>query len=972
MNRKNFFTFATLIMVLITVLTTSLLSQTVVEPAAVPEFSVPGGFYTNNFTDTLRSSTPNALIRYTLDGSDPRTSPTVLRHYSPAIIPIDPESTVGQRGKTPGVVLRACTFAPDHSLSESVTHTYVFINKIGTLSPDGTKPGSNWPNPTYSPQYIDYGMDPNVLNDPRYKDLIDDALLAIPSISIVTDLKNLFAADSGIYVNAMMEGSDWERPASIELLNPDNSEGFQINAGIRIRGGWSAHGDNPKHAFRFFFRSEYGEGKLKYPLFENEGVDEFDKIDLRTSQNYAWSYPGHQGEYNIMIRDVFSRDLQREIGRPYTRSRFYHLYIDGYYWGLFQTQERAEARFAASYFGGNVEDYDVVKVSSSYTIEATDGNLDAWLQVWNMCNSGFSTNTNYFKLQGLNTDGTRNPAYKVLVDIDNLIDYMLIIFYTGNFDSPTTKFGSNKGPNNFYAIYDRTASDGFRFYVHDAEHTLRTTAGEGPGIGLYENRVNIGTLTDGYKMEVSSFNQFHPQWLHFKLSNNAEYRLRFADHAYKHLFNQGWMTPAKAIPLFLARAQEIDLAIIGESARWGDTYHEPPRTKDDDWQKAIDDIVDNYFPLRTNIVIDQLKAANLYPDIDPPVFSNNNITITTSTVDIEPGYTLRLLNPNSTTGIIQYTMDGQDPRNIGGSVSGSALDGGDEAEITLNSTTVIKARVLNGTTWSALHQLILFAADNTGNLKLTEINYHPLDGDSVSDNEYEFLELKNIGTTPVNLSQANFTAGIIYSFPLGAIIDPDKFIVLVSNREEFNNRYGFMPDGEYSGQLDNGGELITLCAASGDTIFSILYNDQSPWPLTADGGGYSLVPTEINPVGNQNDPTHWRASYAVNGSPGLDDLPTTAINHAPVGIPTGFALDQNFPNPFNPETTIHYTLRSGGKVRLIAYDLTGRLVAVLVNGVQNGGSHQVTFTATGLSSGIYFYRLQSPDGTLTKKMVLIR
>jgi hypothetical protein len=870
--------------------------------------------------------------------------------------------------------LRACAGAPDYALSEPVTHTYIFLNKIGLLSSDGIKPGTGWPDPGYSPQYIDYGMDPAVLNDSRYDDLIDDALLDIPTISLVTDLKHLFGADSGIYMNAMDDGPEWERPASMELVNPDGAEGFHINAGIRIRGGWSAHPDNPKHAFRFFFRSEYGDDKLNYPLFENEGVGQFDKIDLRTSQNYAWSYPGHQGEYNIMIRDVFSRDLQREIGQPYTRSRFYHLYINGYYWGLFQTQERPEARFATSYFGGSVEDYDVVKVSGDFTyaVEATDGNLDAYRQVWELCKAGFSTNTNYFKIQGLNTDGSRNPGYTVLVDMDNLIDYMLIIFYAGNFDSPTTKFGSNKGPNNFYAIYNRNSQDGFRFFIHDAEHTLRTTWGEGPGIGLYENRVNIGTLTDGFKMEVSDFSRFHPQWLHFKLSSNVEYRIRFADHVYKHFFNQGWMTPAKTIPLFLSRAREIDLAIIGESARWGDTYLNPPGTKDDYWQVAIDDIVDNYFPVRTEIVLDQLKEVDLYPAIDPPVFSHDDITITANSLDIEAGYLLKLQNPNSNTGSIYYTTDGQDPRIIGGTVAASAVPGDDETEITVNTSTLVKARVLDGSTWSALHQLILLSDDSYANLKLTEIHYHPADRDTISDNEYEFLEFKNTGIIPIYLSQAYFTTGINYTFAGETILEPDHFIVLASNRDEFNIRYNFMPYGEYSGQLDNGGEWLTLCDAASDTILAVLYDDNDPWPTSPDGDGYSLAPAEINPQGDPNDPAYWRPSYAVHGSPGRDDTPDTSVNPPPPGMPTGFKLDQNFPNPFNPGTMIKYSLPTDGKVTLIVYDLAGREVSVLVKGFQTAGGHQVIFSAAGLSSGIYFYRLQTATLGITRKMVMLK
>ncbi|MFH1195861.1 MAG: lamin tail domain-containing protein [bacterium] len=939
----------------------------------IPEFSVTRGFYDSSFDVTISAETAGAKIKYTLDGSDPIGSPTALHQNAPATVHVDPESTTGNRDKTPGVVLRACTLFPDNSLSESVTHTYLFINKVPTLSPEGVKPGPGWPDPGFNQQYIDYGMSQTVLNDSRYKNVIDDALISVPTFSLVTDLDNLFDPSTGIYMNALESGDTWECPASVELLNPDGSEGFQINCGIRIRGGWSAHGDNPKHAFRLFFREEYGKKNLDYPLFENEGVDEFDKMDIRTSQNYAWSYPGHLGQYNIMIRDVFSRDLQAQTGNQFTRSRAYHLYINGVYWGLFQTQERSEARFAASYYGGTVEDYDVIKTNGTSNIEATDGTLDAWKDVWNLCRSGFTGNKNYFKVQGKNEDGLRNTSYDVLVDVDNLIDYMMIIFYGGNYDSPCSKFASNKGPNNFFAIYNRNGKEGFKFFVHDAEHSIRTTPGEGDGIGLYENRVNIGILTDGFKMTVSDFNKFHPQWLHFKLSDNDEYKLLFADHVYKHFFNQGCMTPAKVTSLFEKRTEEIDMAIIGESARWGDLYSNPPRTKDDDWQPAIDDIIDNYFPLRTGIVLNQLKQVDLYPDIDPPVYKNNNLTVTESLLEVGSGYILKLTNPNTAKGSIIFTTDGLDPRIIGGAAAASAQDGGDEIDITINSTTVVKARILNGTTWSAIHELILFVDDNDANLKLTEIHYHPLAEDTIDDDEYEFLELKNIGNAPLNLSGAYFSDAVIFTFPESTILNPNEFFVIGANREMFNDLYSFYPSGEYAGRLDNGGEPITLCQASGDTVFSITYDDTIPWPEACDGTGVSLVPVDINPTGNLNDPVNWRTSYAVNGSPGRDDV-FSSVEDPTDAIPNEYQLSQNYPNPFNPTTVISYQLPVFGKVSLIVYDVLGREIATLVDEFQCAGIHHSTFNTLhySLASGVYFYRLQAGGTIITKKMALLK
>jgi hypothetical protein len=88
--------------------------------------------------------------------------------------------------------------------------------------------------------------------------------------------------------------------------------------------------------------------------------------------------------------------------------------------------------------------------------------------------------------------------------------------------------------------------------------------------------------------------------------------------------------------------------------------------------------------------------------------------------------------------------------------------------------------------------------------------------------------------------------------------------------------------------------------------------------------------------------------------------------------PKTFTLEQNYPNPFNPNTKISYTLQNGDKIRLSVYDVLGKEVSVLVNGVQPEGLHEVTFSADHLSSGIYFYKLQTTKATITKKMVLIK
>ena len=88
--------------------------------------------------------------------------------------------------------------------------------------------------------------------------------------------------------------------------------------------------------------------------------------------------------------------------------------------------------------------------------------------------------------------------------------------------------------------------------------------------------------------------------------------------------------------------------------------------------------------------------------------------------------------------------------------------------------------------------------------------------------------------------------------------------------------------------------------------------------------------------------------------------------------PTAFTLQQNYPNPFNPSTIINYELPISNEVKLSIYNMLGQEVRTLVNGPQEAGSHSVTFKATGLASGVYYYTLKTASHVLTKKMILIR
>ena len=827
------------------------------------KFSVDLGFFETAFDVEITTTTVGAMIVYTTDATAPDVDDALNitngQFYSG---PLHIDSTT---------TLRAAAFVLGYRPSNTDTHTYLYLDDVVVQSPGGQTP-AGFPSNSINGQVFDYGMDPNITNDPVWGPQLDDALTQIPSLSIVTDGDNLFDPSMGIYVNAGGHGRAWERPTSLELIQPDGTTGFQIDAGLRIRGGFSRGDFNPKHSFRLFFRSEYGDAKLRYPLFGEEGVDEFDSVDLRTAQNYAWSNDTFNDQLqNTFLRDIYSRDLQREFGHAYTRGRFYHLYLNGQYWGLYQTEERPEASYASSYFGGTKEEWDAVKASGGH-IEATDGDLAAWSTLSSLANAGFDTDAAYYFIQGRNPDGSLNQAYQQHVDIDNLVDFMIGVFFTGNQDMPTSL--GDGGPNNFWAVRPRDGSHGWRWIAHDNEHNLGTSRDGDPKDDNVFYDETAPTSTGG---SASSFN---PKYLHQQLTRHPEYRTRFGDRVQRAFFNEGPLTTANAQGLLDSRSIQISQAIIAESARWGDQHNEPPLTWNT-WSTEVDWLRDFFLAQRSDIVLDQLRSRGLYPNVllDAPSFSQHGGVI-------PAGYQLAITN-HETAGTIYYTLDGSDPRSMGGDVAGAAVPYA--GEISLVASTTVKARLRRGAVWSALVEadFLVGVVANSTNTRVTELNYNPHAafpqfGELNVDNErFEFIELVNFSQTDtVDLKNSSFAAGIDFSFDHFTPLSPGERILVVRDVAAFESRYGSgLPiAGIFQNDtgLSNSGETIRLDDATGSTIVEFTYDDRGDWPTRADGPGSSLVVRDAaltDPETDWNAGENWRASTAFGGTPG-----TAAVN----------------------------------------------------------------------------------------------
>ncbi len=163
----------------------------------------------------------------------------------------------------------------------------------------------------------------------------------------------------------------------------------------------------------------------------------------------------------------------------------------------------------------------------------------------------------------------------------------------------------------------------------------------------------------------------------------------------------------------------------------------------------------------------------------------------------------------------------------------------------------------------------------------------------------------------------------------------------------------------YAQRVDTSGNV--LWATNGVPVSTATNGQSSPKILPIDGGGAILTWTDYRGGANYD-------IYAqrLNANGTITDVRTSA------SVPDKSELYQNYPNPFNPSTTISYQLPTQSHVTLKVFDVLGREVAMLVNGVEQPGYKSVTFDANGLAHGLYYYRLTTGNFVQTKKLLLIK
>ena len=943
-------------------------------------FSVQHGFYSATFPLTLSTTTPGASIYYTTDNSTPGSqaitsitfSGTTATATTADAVAFVSGDEVQITGATPAVydgefvitgtgvdtftytllstptsnasgtgmtVADGTLYTGPITISTTTdvravsvlggqsgvvsTASYIFLASV--INQPANPPGfpTVWGETTSgTPQPTNYAMNPAITQNPLYSAGLTQDLLSLPTVSITTDIPNMWSAaqsastNSGIYTNeenlTQSNGVSITVPASFEYFNPNGTTSLQANMGLQLEGGVGRYPQYDVHSFRMEFSSDYGAPSLNYPLFPGDPVTSFQNVDLKAGFDDVWSWAGSgtpPGDAAQYMRDIFASNTFSAMGQTSFHSNYVFLYVDGLFWGMYMMDERPDADFAASYLGGTASDYEAN--NGGHEVSGSANSLPYWNALQNLpSTSSFATTSLAFyeQTQGNNVNGTPNSSYIDLLDMTNYIDYMLENFYTGNTDWPW---------HNFYAAINAVDPTGFQIFPWDTEMSLGIING-GFNSGLNANVLGIVNGAVSY----SSGNGVAT--LYAAMFKNPEFDLAFADQSRQFLFDSGALTPTASIARYQSQINTIDEAMVAESARWGNISTSPgplPNTQAA-WLNEAEWITGTYLPQRTSILISQLQAAGLYPAVSAPEFYVNGVDEYGGTFN--PGNTLTMLyGPTGASlpagAVIYYTLDGSDPRQLGGALNTASDVLQYTGPITLTQGEEVRARIFSGGTWSAISEAQF--VPNFSSLRVTEVMYDPSPATAAETaagyvsadgkEDFEFLEIQNTGMQTLPLGGLQISGGITFTFPTyqGNVstnplltVAPGGYVVAVSDLSAFTIRYGaelaaefgsnwqnLIVAGQYAHHLNNSGETIELSSPNGGVVQNFTY--QNSWYPQTQGGGFSLtIRSSAQATSLWDSAAGWGSSGAPNGTPGTAET-------TPIPLPGAIVINEVLANP---------------------------------------------------------------------------
>jgi hypothetical protein len=609
------------------------------------------------------------------------------------------------------------------------------------------------------------------------------------------------------------------------------------------------------------------------------------------------------------IRDAMMQTLVKDLNIDYLEYRPATSFINGQYWGIYNIREKVSEHYVEHRYGVNPDSIDMLENNK----EVIHGDSLHYKRV-----------IDYISTNDMATAATYAYLDSV-IDLNECILYFAAQAYYDNMDWPGTniKFWRERSPKGKWRWILFGLDFGFGLYAHNATED------------------HIAYMFSPVETRPSS----NPPWstlFQRKLVQNPVVRARFINQI-ADLLNTNFKSD-RVVTVINTLANHIASEIARHRARWGLTGESTAKmiTFAQERPAYLRNHVRTYFSCGRDgtITVNATTGGSV---------RLNTLTLTAARLPFSGIYFQG--NPVQVRAIPDpgFKFDGW---------TGDVTSISDSLMLTLGTTTGLTA---------------LFSPDTAGSagLVINEINYNS----SPQFNAGDWIELLNDSKQSIDVSGWKFTDSDpthLFSFPAGTVLGAGGYLVVAEDTSLF---HACFPDvhnvvGSLGFGFSGSGESMKLMNATFQTVDSLEYDDQAPWPTEPDGLGPTLE--LVSPRNDNRLGTSWKASSG-HGSPGkINTVVTSTDQRTDTPVPSAYGLSQNYPNPFNPTTTIHYQLPRDHYIIIKVYDLLGREVAVLVNGEIAAGVHEVTFDGTGLGSGVYLCRMTAGNFIETKKLMMVR
>ena len=482
-----------------------------------PQVSHPPGFYTSGFDLEITHRDDDVTLYYTLDGSTPTTA------SSPYTAPISIANRTGEPNKF------------------STIRTNFLTDRYGFREPQAPVPKGT----VVRVLAVKEGQPPVRSKQSYFVYPEGSAAHTLPVISIASDSLGLFGHNEGIYVpgihyeegiphtgNYYQRGREWEREAAIEFFDENGELQFAQNVGIRIHGGFSRRYSHK--SLRIYARSEYGESRINYPVFQNQEYSSYNRLILRNSGN-------DQGY--TMIRDAAAHELVRHINFDTQAHRPVVVYINGEYWGIHNIRERYDRHYLERVYGVDPGNVDIL-TGNHAIVEGFSGHYRNLLE---------------FVQESDMTDDASLQEVRTRMDLDNYLDYYSAQVYFVNTDWPHSNI-------DFWRLrthYNPNAPHGhdgrWRWLFYDIDFTFGLV--RPPGFDM----LNWVTRTTNHE------GQIWPNRLFRHLIKNESFKYDFINRMADQL-NSAFL-PERVFAVMDSLAAMIEPEIPNYIDRWGHPTH---------------------------------------------------------------------------------------------------------------------------------------------------------------------------------------------------------------------------------------------------------------------------------------------------------------------------------------------------------------------------------------------------------------